>query len=196
MSNKIDDKSRLMIQLLLTDSKIAERVFENTKDKEKYKICTVESNGVVILGKTSCRWWNKLINCQDKLPFESFALKVWDALVDASSGINNDAIINGLSHEIILKSIREKEYDYVVNRLYDCWRHVAQNSEGYQRSTDLEGSFGKGQGDKMITIEKPVPRNIVLNIQGIEKTIPIVDSIGDSLNVAVEYGVKNVRRIY
>lgn len=105
----ISNQSKMMIQMMLTDSKISEKVFENTKDKEKYKICTIEDSGAVILGKTSWRLWNRLLNCQDILPFESFALKVWDALVDCSSGTNNKAILEGLSREVVMNSVRNKK---------------------------------------------------------------------------------------
>lgn len=196
MEALINNQSRLMIQMLLTDSKIAEKVFENINDKEKYKICTVGSNGVVTLGKTSYRWWNQLINCQDKLPFESFALKVWDALVDSSSGLNNKAILNGLSHEIIINSVRKREYNWVVNRLYDCWRHVAQSSDGYQQTADPEGSMVRNQGSELTTVTKSGLNQIVLNIDGMKKTIPIVDSVGDTLHIGVDYGVIGVRKLH
>lgn len=196
MEALINNQSRLMIQMLLTDSKIAEKVFENINDKEKYKICTVGNNGVVTLGKTSYRWWNQLINCQDKLPFESFALKVWDALVDCSSGLNNKAILNGLSHEIIINSVRKREYNWVTNRLYDCWRHVAQGSGGYQQPADPEGSTAQSQGSTPVVVTKSVPNKIILNIDGMKKTIPIVDSVGDTLHIGVDYGVVGVRRLH
>lgn len=196
MSKSISDRSKLVIQLLLTDSKIAEKVFENVDDKEKYKICTIKNSGAVILGKTSCRFWNQLLNCQDKIPFESFALKVWDSLVDASSGINNTAIMKGLSQEIIMKSVREHEYDWVVGRLYDCWRHVAQKSEGYQQNVAPAGAPVNYQGVEKVTITDNGPRKIVLNINGVEKTIPILDSIGDTFNIGLDFGITGAHRIY
>lgn len=192
----LSKQSRLLIQILLTDSKIAEKVLENLDDKEKYKICTIKENGNVVLGKTKYRWWNQLLNCQDELKFESFALKVWDSLVDSSSGTNNKAILNGLSQEIVMKSIREREYDWVVNRLYDCWKYVAQNSAGYQQNTSPEGDSVLNRGVERMTASVNEPRNIVLNIGGNKKIIPLIDSIGDTFNIAIEYGITDVKRIY
>ena len=197
MAALLSERSRQLIQVMLTDSKVAEKVFENANDKEKYKICTIKDNGTIILGKTSCRWWNQLLNCQDKFPFESFALKVWDSLADASEGINKEAVIEGLSREVVMKSIRVREYDKVVNRLFDVWRHVAQNSEGYQKSNSPEGDMASSQdGKKIIISRNDGPRNIVINVNGDKKVIPIVDSIGDDLNLGLEFGITRVCRIH
>ena len=118
MEKLVSDASKLLMQVLMTDSKVSVKILDNADDAEKYKICTIQDNGTIVLGKTSVRWWNQLLGCQDKIPFDSFALKVWDALVDLSSGLNNKAILNGLSIEVVKKSVRTKDYDYVVRRLY------------------------------------------------------------------------------
>ena len=191
----LNRQSILMIQILLTDSKISAKVLENIGDKEKYKLCTIETNGNVTLGKTNVRWWNRLLNCQDVIPFESFALNVWDALVDMSRCYNKEAVLHGLSHEVVMKSVRDREYDWVVNRLYDCWRHVAQDSEGYQRPADFEESRTNRQGSKVIEFAKTDPPKIIINLNGVEQTIPIVDSTGDTFKFAVDFGLRGLRRI-
>lgn len=200
MAALVSAQSKLLIQILLTDPKISATVFENTNDKEKYKICTIRDNGTIVLGKTSYPFWNQLIGCQDKLPFESFALKVWDALVDSSSGLNNTAIMQGLSQEIVMKSVREKEYDWIVQRLYDCWAHVAQESAGYNTNVLPEGSSVQSQ-DKRVIIRDPHEvhtdqHTIVLNIDGNKKVIPIIDSVGDTFNLGLEFGITGVRKLY
>lgn len=202
MDRLVSPKSKLLIQTILTDSKIAEKVFENAEDKAKYKICTIDDNGTIVMGKTRVRWWNQLLNCQTPLTFESFALKVWDALVDLSSGINNEAIMKGLSHEIVMNSVRRKEYDWVVGRLFDCWTHVAQKSEGYQMPQVLpEGSSVQNQDHvHQVVIEKPVPvpaspNCITINIDGKKNVIPFQDSIGDTLNLGLEVGIMGVRKL-
>lgn len=195
MDKLISDKSKLLIRVLLTDSKISETIFENVKDRGKYKICTICDNGSIIMGKTRFAWWNQLLNCQDVIPFESFALKIWDALVDLSSGINNTAILNGLSHEIVMKSVRDNKYDWVIERLYDCWAHVAQESEGYRKPEVFEDTRRNGQGREKIVIRDNEPMQIVLNIDGHRRVIPIVDSRGDSMRLGVEVGVTGIRPI-
>lgn len=197
MATILSKQSKLLIQVLLTDQKIAEKVFENTKDKEKYKICTIGNDGVVTLGKTPFRLWNKLLNCEDNLTFESFALKVWDALVDSSSGINNKAIIHGLSQEIVMNCVRNREYNQVVQRLYECWSHVAQNSAGYQNPSSPEGDTVINQGaERVVDVRHDGPRNIVINVNGEKKIIPFIDSIGDTLNVGLEFGITGIRKLH
>lgn len=195
MATLVSKQSKLLIEVMLTDSKIAEKVFENAHDKDKYKICTIEDDGNIILGKTSVKWWNRLLNCQDKITFESFALKIWDALVDASSGLANEAIMHGLSHEIIMNSVRTKEYNWVVNRLYDCWAHVAQKSEGFQEPKLPEGNAASRQ-ERPVIVNSNEPRQIIINVQGEKKVIPFVDSVGDTLNLGLEFGVTGVRKLY
>lgn len=169
----LSERSRNLIKVLLSDEKIRQKVYEDTKEFEKYKICTICSNGTIVLGKTRWRFWNRLLNCQDELPFESFALRVWDALVDLSSGFNNTAILEGLSREIVLSSVREREYDYVIDRLFDAARHICQDG-----SLAVEPSSAEDQrksGSRVNT----VPENIVININGEKKVLHFKDAIGD-----------------
>ena len=178
----------------MTDPKVSEKILENANDKDKYKNCSILDSGTIILGKTSYLWWNQLIGCQDKISFDSFALKVWDALVDMSSGLNNKAILNGLSLEIVKKSIRSKDYDWVVRRLFDCWSHVAQKSAGYQK---IETS-AEGKGLEPHLLDESIfggPREINIRINGIQKTIPFIDSIGDKFNLELETGIIGIKKL-
>lgn len=179
---------------ILTDSNVAERVFENERDKAKYKIYTIQDDGTVIMGKTRVKWWNRLLNCQDEFPFECFALRIWDALVDLSSGLNNKAIMEGLSKEIVINAVRKRNYDWVVARLYDCWSHVAQKSSGYQETASPEGDPVNDQGRERVIVAPATEHNIVLNVNGVKKVITPHDSIGDPFNFDLEIGVVNVRK--
>lgn len=191
MKQLVSEASKHLIRVMLEDPRIAEKVFENCEDKEKYKICTINDSGTVIMGKTSCRWWNNIIKCQDKLQFVDFALRVWSALVDLSSGLNNEAIKEGLSHEIIQRSVRDRMHDFVVNRLFDCWRHVAQNSSGYQKPVD-----SSEEHRQEVIVQREKPREIILNINGKQNVIPILDSIGEPINLGVEFGVTGVTTVF
>jgi hypothetical protein len=196
MEGKLTPLSISFVKTLLTDSKISAKVFENLDEREKYKICTIEGNGNVVLGKSPFKWLNRLLNCQDVLPFESFALKVWDALVDASAGLNKQAVLRGLSQEIVLQSVRNREYDYVVNRLFDCWRHIAQGSEGYQDPKNSAEFMENNQvGDRVMIAKTALPKIVINLVNGAEKTIPIIDSVGDTLTVALDFGIRGLRLI-
>lgn len=194
MKELVSEKSKLLVQIILTDTKVKEKVFENVKDHDKYKICTIQDDGTVTLGKTSFDWWNRLLNCQTIIPFESFALKIWDSLVDLSSGINNKAIMEGLSREVVMNSVRKTNYDWVIDRLFDCWKHVAQKSEGFSTSTSPEGEeiLGNQDGSPIIQMGE---RKIIIQINGEERILPIVDSIGDPLHLGLKYGIVGVKKI-
>ena len=187
---------RRLLETLIADPKISVKLLENADDKEKYKICTIEDCGAVTFGKTPFRWWNQLLNCQDVLQFESVALKIWDVLVDCSSGLNNQAILKGLSQEIVMNSVRKKNYNWVIDRLFDCWRHVAQLSDGYQKPVAPEGALANDQDGNKVLIEHSGPSQIVIQLEnGTQRVIPILDSVGDSLRIGLEYGITGVRRI-
>lgn len=197
METLVSTQSKQLIQFMLAEPKISERVLENIADKDKYKICTIQNDGTIVLGKTSVRWWNRLLNCQDTIPFESLALKIWDALVDNSSGLNNKAIIEGLSREIVMSSVRKKDYNWTVNRLFDCCRHVAQHTDMFQSNALPEGGSVVGDQGVKTTVVNAIPtsHNIIINVDGVKRTIPIIDSIGDPLNVGLEVGITGIRRL-
>jgi len=191
MKELVSEQSKLLIQVMLTDTKVAERVFENIEDRDKYKTCVIHDNGNVVLGKTSVAWWNKLLNCQTVIPFESFALKIWDALVNLSSGVNNKAIMEGLSREVVMNSVRSTNYNWVVSRLFDCWKHVAQNSCGFKTSLSPEGVEVLENHDGSPIINRS-ERKIIINVNGEERVLPIIDSIGDPLHLGLKYGITEV----
>lgn len=206
MKQLISEQSSLYLQVMLTDAKISEKLLENANEGEKYKWYTVMPNGNVVLGKAFylsrgfSKFWCRLLNCQDEIPFESLCLKIWDALVDLSSGINNEAILEGLSREIIISTVREKKYDYIIHRLHYCWANVAQGSAGYQKVVPSAESLGKsGLRDdndyQQIHLNQVGQREIVINVNGIKKTIPFIDSVGDPLNVGLDIGIVGVRKI-
>lgn len=195
MSMLVSQRSKLLIKVLLTDAKITQSVYEDAKNKEKYKICTIRDNGSIVMGKTKFPWWNQFLNCQDVLPFESFALKVWNALVDMSSGVNNTAIMKGLSQEIIMNSVRDNKYDWVIERLYDCWKHVAQNSDGFANPVVSADAQATGQDRNVIVNQHHEPSKIVINVGNKSRIIPIIDSVGDTYDVGLEIGVLGFTKI-
>jgi len=177
-----------LMKYLLSDTRISDKVFDNAEDKTKYKSITICENGTIVLGKTSCLWWNRLLACQNKIPFNDFALKVWDALVNLSTGVNGVALEKGLSTEIAKLSQREGDYDALIKRLVDCYEHVCNN----KGDSSLEGGSVKSEPKIARTNRIQVPENIVINVNGMErKVIPFRDSAGDKF-VDIEYGVTGV----
>lgn len=184
----LSKSSVLLMKYLLSDTRISDKVFNNQKDKSKYKSVSIREDGSILLGKTSYPFWNQLLSCQVEIPFNDFALKVWDALVNLSVGDNSVALEEGLSTEIAKLSQRNGDYDLVVKRLFDCYEHVCNNkdeasSAGDSVKSELESRFVNGTN---------VPKNIVINVNGMERrVIPFRDSAGDKF-IDIEYGVSDV----
>ena len=168
---------------MLEDEQISCKVCNNKKDKDMYPLCTICADGTIILGKTKYEFFNKLLSCQDKIPFDSFALRVWDALVAMSTGENSIALKEDLSKEIAEKAIREGDYNGLVSKLILCYKHVCNNKSGEEDSS--EGEISKALNlknrDSIVTVVNGNKR----------RNITIKDSIGDPL-MTLEYDLTKV----
>lgn len=184
----LSKSSVLLMKYLLSDTRISDKVFNNQKDKSKYKSVSIREDGSILLGKTSYPFWNQLLSCQIEIPFNDFALKVWDALVNLSVGDNSIALEEGLSTEIAKLSQRNGDYDLVVKRLFDCYEHVCNNKD----EVSSAGDSVKSELESRFVRSTKVPENIVINVNGMERrVIPFRDSAGDKF-IDIEYGVSDV----
>ena len=178
-------QSILLIRYLLEDEQISCKVCNNKKDKDMYPLCTICTDGTIILGKTKYEFFNKLLSCQDKIPFDSFALRVWDALVAMSTGENSIALKEDLSREIAEKAIREGDYNGLINKLVLCYKHVCNNKSGIDDSSEGEISEALNikNRDRIVTV-----------VNGNKhKTLVIKDSIGDPF---IELGYDLTKMIF
>ena len=189
MEALLTPKSKGLISMLLLEPQIKTTVFEKIDHIDKYKMYTIKDNGDVILGETKYTFWNKLIGCQRTIPFESFALKVWEALVNLSTGLNQKAIMEGLSREIVMKAVKEKDFNWVVERL----DNVAQKStiaDGAGVSTAGDGAFGP-----KLNTSNQTPSGVIINVNGRKQVCHFKDSLGDPM-IDVEVGIVGVKRVY
>lgn len=174
--------SILQMRYLLEEEKISNKVYNNLKDKDRYPLCTICTDGTIILGKTKYHFINQLLSCQDKIPFESFALRVWDALVELSAGENTIALKENLSIEIAKKAIVEGDYNGLVKKLVLCYDHVCNKKPIInETSADARGEAS--------TIDEGV---ITIVDGNRRRMIKVKDDIGDSLFDLV-YDLKSVR---
>lgn len=193
MEALLTPKSKGLISMLLLEPQIKTTVFEKIDHIDKYKMYTIKDNGDVILGETKYTFWNKLIGCQRTIPFESFALKVWEALVNLSTGLNQKAIMEGLSREIVMKAVKEKDFNWVVERLDNVARMVAQKStiaDGAGVSTAGDGAFGP-----KLNTSNQTPSGVIINVNGRKQVCHFKDSLGDPM-IDVEVGIVGVKRVY
>lgn len=193
MEALLSEKSKKIISLLLLEPQIKASVFEKLDHADKYKMYTIQENGDIVLGETKCNFWNRLIGCQRTIPFESFALKVWEALVNLSTGLNQKAIAEGLSREIVMKAVKEKDFDRITERLYNVATMVAQKSKIADGvGADPAGSRVLGPGLNTSATDQ---RDIIININGRKKVCHFKDCIGDPM-IDVELGIVGVNRVY
>lgn len=184
--------SKLNIEILMLNETIRNKVMSAGEEGRPYVTYKVRDSGIVVLGETKYWWWNRLIKCQFPLTFHAFVSAVWDALVDLSAGGNKEALQKGLGRELMEKSQREKEYNWVVKRLQECYDHVCNNKGG----ADLEGSLGKS-GPSVAHVAVPVnnPVNVNVNIDGkTHKTVRFPDATGKAF-LECELGVVGVHTV-
>lgn len=184
--------SKLNIERLMLNETIRNKVMSAGEEGRPYVTYEVRDSGIVVLGETKYWWWNRLIKCQFPLTFHAFVSAVWDALVDLSAGGNKEALQKGLGRELMEKSQREKEYNFVVKRLQECYDHVCNNKGG----ADLEGSLGKS-GPSVARVAVPVnnPVNVNVNIDGkTHKTVRFPDATGKAF-LECELGVVGVHTV-
>lgn len=194
MAKKVlSESSKKLISYLMEDETIANKVKSAGEEGKTYVIYSVKDSGKIVLGETPNRFWNRLIKCQFPLTFEAFASCVWDALVDLSTGGNQEALLKGLSKEVMEKAQRDKEYDWIVERLFDCYRHVCNNKKGTKVDAEVSlGKSGLNVGSNRVVVQKDSDQvNVNINIEGRKRTLRFPDATGRAF-LDVELGVTDV----
>lgn len=175
MKKALSDGALYLMHYLMSNETINKKVELAPGEGKSYARIDIQKNGIAVLGETKYKFWNQLIGCQRKLSFESWALAVWDALIDLSTGGNATALEQGLSTEIAKKAQREEDYEWVVKRLYDCYEHVCNGN-----NAPSAGGRDKN-GSSVVTREVVVngePITININANGLNKRVLIPDSTG------------------
>jgi hypothetical protein len=187
MENKgsLSPKSCDLIQALLKEPKIYDRVTAPIKGRERYKkVQIIRESGLIQFGKYSWSssigaFWNNLIKCKKDVSFEEFALRVWDALVDMTAGTAAaEPVLEGLGRETLMEGIRSKRWDWLVDRFYDICRHLAVDSywktQGTPEPQISEGRNRRKTGNDsvVITVAEHQPR-----------VFKVVDAVGDAFEI-------------
>ena len=174
MAKGLLDKYHIeLVQMLLGDPKIAESVLTDIDKRETYKDSYINEDGSIVLGKRSIRWWNRLFNLEKTISFKDFAFNTFRALVGLTDNLNRNKVLNGLSQEIITKAVLDKEYEEIVDRLFDVARFGAKttlNSQSTPSISDITPELREK------TIRKDV--RVIMDNGGL---IPVRDSVGNVL---------------
>lgn len=189
MEKLLSEDSVSRISTLLTNETIRNKVYSAGEEGETYTAIRVSDSGIITLGKTKVWWWNRLLKCQFPLTFHQFASAVWDALLDLSAGGNQKALEEGLGKEIMKRAQREKDYNWVVKRLQECYDHVCNNKGGAPIEVGREKS-GPSVANVIRTQDNPVTVNV--NIDGkTHRKVRIPDATGQAF-LTCELGVTDV----
>lgn len=180
MSKKgcLSEKSCDLIMALLKEPKIYDRVTAPANGRERYtKVRIVAEEGLIQLGKYSWssgfgQFWNNLIKCKKDISFEEFALRVWDALVDMTAGTSaHTPVLEGLGREALMEGIRNKEWDWLVDRFFDVCRHLS--NEGYWKTQGLDKNQDNGRR------RREVDEGVIVTVQNQRpKILKVVDDVG------------------
>lgn len=189
----LSDGAIALMHVLMANESIENKVKNANSEKEgkTYVVYTIHKNGTVILGETKYWFWNRLIGCQYEIPFEKWALLVWDALVDLSKGANAKALEEGLSTEIAKEAQRSGNYEWVIKRLYDCYDHVCNNRKDNTPSAGGRDDNGSSMSSRTVYCNgEPVVVNISTPIG--KRTLQFPDATGRA-SLAFDLGIVDVR---
>lgn len=190
MKKSVSDGAKALMWYLMYEPTIRNKVLNAGETGKTYVSIKISDKGTVTLGETKYWFWNQLIGCQVKLPFEKWALTVWDALIDLSTDGNATALEEGLSVEIAKKAQRAEDYEWVIKRLYDCYEHVCNNKESGSPSAGGRGDKDSRMTRNVIVNGEPVTINI--HAENMRKSIKIPDATGRA-SLRFDLGVVGVR---
>ena len=174
-----------LINLLLEEPRIRAKVTEDFAEQKRdhCNVLVIVDSAKIRFGKYSWGglygFWNNLIKCYEEISFNDFFIKVWDALVLMTVGTDsNEAVMEGLSREILLRGIKNKEYDWTVDRLFDVCRHLTKS--GYWNPDGTKARLGDVRGRNADGVEIQVDGRRVITPA---TTVRVVDSVGDVFQV-------------
>ena len=80
----------LLIKYFFEDPAV-KAAFIDEKEKEVYNRCDIQEDGSITFGKTSCKWWNRIIGCEKIISFNEFS-EIGICISNAISNmLSNDA---------------------------------------------------------------------------------------------------------
>lgn len=91
-------------------------------DGDKAKHLTVSVNGKLTFGRTKYAWLNWMFKDTKEISFTDFAFKTADALAGQAKN-RNDVTFYGISQVVLDNAIKDDNYTYCVDALYDTFRH-------------------------------------------------------------------------
>jgi len=183
----LSPKSVQLVNALLQETPVREKVTSDFEHRDYNNVEIFSKTGRMKFGKYSWGgfggFWNNLIKCYEQISFSDFVLRTWDALVVMTVGTeSNEAVIHGLSREILMEGIHNKKYDWTIDRLFDVCRHLTKDgywktqglSEGKSADRDHHYKGCPYSGQVEIEVERP---------KSPPMTLRVIDSVGDTFEI-------------
>lgn len=175
-----------LIGYLFKEPKIRQKVLLSLKPqaREYTEVKIVPEEERIYIGKYSwggfSGFWQNLIKCFDHISFDDFYIKVWDALLEMSTNpIVNEAIQEGLSREVLIQGIHNKDQN-ILHRFFDVCRHLTD--DGYWRDKGLKSNSAPHHHSNSCPFSGDV--EIEVKPQNYHRGhVSVVDAVGDVFEV-------------
>lgn len=189
MANQADNSmlgAEDLIGYLLKETKIRQKVLLSLKPQARNysKIKIVPEEERIYVGKYSwggfSGFWQNLIKCFDHISYDDFYLKVWDTLLEMSTDpVVNEAIREGLSREVLIQGIHNKDQN-ILHRFFDICRHLTD--DGYWRDKGLKSNSAPHHHSNSCPFSGDV--EIEVKPQNCHRgRVNVIDAVGDVFEV-------------
>ena len=175
-----------LIGYLLKEPKILQKVLSSLKPQARNytEVKIIPEQERIYFGKYSwggfSGFWQNLIKCFDHISYDDFYIKVWDALLEMSTNpIVNEAIQEGLSREILIQGIHNKDQN-ILHRFFDVCRHLTD--DGYWRDKGLKSNSAPHHHSNSCPFSGDVEIEVEPRTQH-HRTVRVVDAVGDVFEV-------------
>lgn len=123
-------------------------------DKAKYVFVSVD--GKITFGRTQYSWLNWIFKDKKEISFTDFALKTASALAGQAKN-RNYRIFREIADVVLEKAIADNNYSYVVDALFDTFRHGWENSANPSKFMNLGDKMPNSNTKKNINVEVEIP---------------------------------------
>lgn len=96
------------------------------EDRKVSKYIFLNADGSITIGKTSCRWWNKLLGAERTIDFDSFMLRLIDFLSGHQSN-RNEIARAGMAQDFINERFGRNNKDELVEMVFTYYRWGYKN---------------------------------------------------------------------
>lgn len=115
----LTSKSVCLITLMFSEPAIMKELIDSDENNLWSKVTVDSDTCEIVLGKTRCGWWNRLIGAEKRISLETFTVKVIGLLSSRANSSKSSVLIRqGLAEDVIDTLTREGKSNDVIDRLF------------------------------------------------------------------------------